>query len=55
MVPPEYRPFRPSEVQHPLADPSKARELLGYAGSRRVREGLEQTTGWYVERARGRV
>jgi UDP-N-acetylglucosamine 4-epimerase len=45
---PHYRVFREGDVRHSLADISKARELLGYAPSHRVREGLKEAMGWYL-------
>lgn len=48
-VEPNYGPFRPGDVRHSLADVSKASTLLGYEPLFRVKEGLEQALGWYVE------
>jgi UDP-N-acetylglucosamine 4-epimerase len=45
---PHYREFREGDVRHSLADISKARELLGYAPTHRVREGLKEAMGWYL-------
>jgi UDP-N-acetylglucosamine 4-epimerase len=45
---PRYREFREGDVRHSLADISKARELLGYAPTHRVREGLKEAMGWYL-------
>ena len=45
---PSYRDFRAGDVRHSLADISKARRLLGYAPSHRIREGLVKTIDWYV-------
>ena len=45
---PTYRDFRPGDVRHSLADISKARELLNYVPSHRLREGLSETVEWYV-------
>jgi UDP-N-acetylglucosamine 4-epimerase len=45
---PSYRDFRAGDVRHSLADISKARRLLGYAPSHRIREGLVEAMDWYV-------
>jgi UDP-N-acetylglucosamine 4-epimerase len=45
---PRYREFREGDVRHSQADISKARRLLGYAPTHRVREGLAQAMGWYM-------
>jgi len=45
---PSYRDFRAGDVRHSLADISKARELLGYAPSHRIGEGLIEAMDWYV-------
>jgi UDP-N-acetylglucosamine 4-epimerase len=46
---PRYREFREGDVRHSQADISKARNLLGYAPTHRVREGLEQAMAWYLK------
>ena len=43
-----YGEFRPGDVRHSQADITKARTLLGYEPTHRVREGLVQALGWYV-------
>jgi UDP-N-acetylglucosamine 4-epimerase len=45
---PSYRDFRAGDVRHSLADIGKARRLLGYAPSHRIREGLVEAMDWYV-------
>ena len=45
---PIYRAFREGDVLHSRADISKARKLLGYAPTHRIREGLRETMGWYM-------
>lgn len=45
---PTYRDFRPGDVRHSLADISKAQELLGYAPTHRLREGLSEAVQWYI-------
>lgn len=51
---PIYRDFRAGDVRHSLADISKARTLLGYAPSHRIREGLLEAMDWYVNDLSGR-
>lgn len=46
---PVYRDFRSGDVRHSLADISKAKNLLGYAPSCRVQEGLVRALGWYLD------
>jgi UDP-N-acetylglucosamine 4-epimerase len=36
-------------VRHSLADISKARNLLGYAPTHRINEGLKEAMEWYVQ------
>jgi len=47
-VEPTYRDFRPGDVRHSLADISKAQQLLGYAPTHRLREGLSEAVEWYI-------
>lgn len=47
---PVYRDFRPGDVLHSQADISKALQLLGYAPSHSVEEGLEASMAWYMRR-----
>lgn len=44
---PIFLPVRPGDIQHSLADISRAREILGYQPKVIFREGLEQTVAWY--------
>ncbi len=44
---PCMRDFRTGDVRHSLADISKARRLLGYVPSHRLREGLVEAIAWY--------
>jgi UDP-N-acetylglucosamine/UDP-N-acetylgalactosamine 4-epimerase len=48
---PAYRDFRKGDVRHSLADVSKARELLGYAPTHTVRDGLVLAADWYAANA----
>jgi UDP-N-acetylglucosamine 4-epimerase len=45
---PEYVDFRAGDVRHSQADISKAKELLGYAPTHRIGEGLKQAMDWYI-------
>jgi len=47
-VKPSYRDFRAGDVRHSLADISKARTLLGYEPSHRIRQGLAEAIDWYA-------
>ena len=44
---PVYADFRPGDVRHSLADISKAKELLGYAPTHSVDDGLALALEWY--------
>jgi UDP-N-acetylglucosamine 4-epimerase len=46
---PNYRDFRAGDVRHSLADISKAKTLLGYEPSHRIKEGLVEAMDWYVK------
>ncbi len=45
---PVYRDFRAGDVRHSQADISKAQNLLGYAPTHVIDEGLEEAMDWYV-------
>jgi UDP-N-acetylglucosamine/UDP-N-acetyl-alpha-D-glucosaminouronate 4-epimerase len=45
---PAHREFRQGDVRHSQADISKARRLLGYVPSHRVRDGMGEAIGWYI-------
>jgi UDP-N-acetylglucosamine 4-epimerase len=47
---PVHRDFRPGDVRHSLADISKAGEKIGYAPEFSIADGLDQATGWYINR-----
>lgn len=51
---PNYRDFRAGDVRHSLADISKARTLLGYEPSHRIREGLSEAVAWYAKKYKGK-
>lgn len=46
---PSYRDFRVGDVRHSLADITKAKTLLGYDPSHRIKEGLVEAMEWYVD------
>ena len=46
---PVYRDFRAGDVRHSLADISKAQNLLGYAPTHRIGDGLKVAMDWYVQ------
>jgi UDP-N-acetylglucosamine/UDP-N-acetylgalactosamine 4-epimerase len=46
---PVYRDFRAGDVRHSLADISKAQNLLGYAPTQRIGQGLELAMPWYIQ------
>jgi UDP-N-acetylglucosamine 4-epimerase len=45
---PHYREFRDGDVRHSQADISRARNLLGYAPTHRIRDGLREAMAWYI-------
>ncbi|HMW18136.1 MAG TPA: SDR family oxidoreductase [Accumulibacter sp.] len=45
-----YGDFRPGDVRHSQADIDKARRLLGYRPSHRIKEGIRAAMPWYVSR-----
>ncbi|GAB4224044.1 MAG: SDR family oxidoreductase [Acidobacteriota bacterium] len=49
-IEPVFRPPRPGDIQHSLADISKAERLLGYRPKVALAEGLERTIAWFRER-----
>jgi len=49
-VEPRFRDFRAGDVRHSLADIGRARELLGYAPTHRLDDGLAASIGWYLAR-----
>lgn len=46
---PLYRPPRPGDVQHSLADIGKAQRLLAYAPRFRINDGLQIAMPWYLK------
>jgi len=45
-----YRSFRDGDVRHSQADITKAKKLLGYRPTHKVRDGLKATVGWYLNK-----
>mgnify|MGYP005645253931 FL=1 len=45
-----YRSFRDGDVRHSQADITKAKKLLGYKPTHKVRDGLKATVGWYLNK-----
>jgi UDP-N-acetylglucosamine 4-epimerase len=50
---PVYGPFRKGDVLHSQADISRARELLGYAPTHTVSEGLDAALEWFCKKGAG--
>jgi UDP-N-acetylglucosamine/UDP-N-acetylgalactosamine 4-epimerase len=46
---PHFKDFRAGDVRHSQADISKAENLLGFAPTHRIGQGLEQAMAWYIE------
>ncbi|MEK6964456.1 MAG: SDR family oxidoreductase [Nanoarchaeota archaeon] len=46
-IKPAYAPSRAGEVRNSLADPTKAKKLLGYTGKYSFDEGLKLTVEWF--------
>ena len=49
---PVYRAFRRGDVRHSQADIGKAKLMLGYLPSHRIGQGIAESMGWFVGRAR---
>ncbi len=45
---PAFKPPRPGDVRRTLADPSKAKRLLGWRGQVTFTEGLRRTAAWFT-------
>ena len=45
-----YRSFRDGDVRHSQADITKAKKLLGYKPTHKVKDGLKATVGWYLNK-----
>lgn len=50
-IEPNHTESRPGDIRESYADISLAQETFGYSPKVAVREGLEQTVGWYRDRA----
>jgi len=44
-----YRDFRAGDVKHSQADISKAKNLLGYRPTHKVKSGIDETINWHLE------
>jgi UDP-N-acetylglucosamine 4-epimerase len=49
---PVHADFRPGDVRHSEADISKAKELLGYAPTHRIDDGIAEALPWYLRSGR---
>ncbi|ACG75623.1 NAD-dependent epimerase/dehydratase [Anaeromyxobacter sp. K] len=45
---PAYKPFRPGDIRHSLANVDRARALLGYVPTHDVAAGLREAAAWYA-------
>jgi UDP-N-acetylglucosamine 4-epimerase len=43
-----YREFRAGDIRHSQADITKAQNLLGYAPSHQIQQGIEEAMPWYL-------
>jgi UDP-N-acetylglucosamine 4-epimerase len=50
---PVYRDFRAGDVRHSLADIGKAERLIGYHPAYSLRDGLDKTAQWYMDKMIG--
>ncbi|NUU01793.1 SDR family oxidoreductase [Herbaspirillum robiniae] len=50
---PQYVGFRAGDIRDSQADIGRAREMLGYAPTHRIREGLKEAMAWYIEHLAG--
>lgn len=48
-ISPKYRDFRDGDVLHSQADISKAKKLLGYRPTHKIRNGIQASISWYLE------
>ncbi|RLA07416.1 MAG: LPS biosynthesis protein WbpP [Gammaproteobacteria bacterium] len=48
-IKPIHQDFRAGDVRHSLADISKATELLGYAPSHTIKQGMGEAMRWYYD------
>jgi UDP-N-acetylglucosamine 4-epimerase len=46
---PNYQDFRNGDIQHSLADITKAKKFLGYNPLYSAEEGIENTVNWFIE------
>jgi UDP-N-acetylglucosamine 4-epimerase len=50
---PIYRDFRAGDIRHSNANIDKAREVLGYAPTHTLEEGLKESLDWYIKDIQG--
>lgn len=50
LAPAVHRDFREGDVRHSLADISKAQNYLGYRPQYKIKEGLQRSAVWYIQR-----
>jgi len=49
--PPEYAPARPGELDRSALDPSRAKDVLGWAPATSLEDGIARVLDWFRERA----
>ena len=47
-IDPIYEEERPGDIKHSLADITKAKKAFNYRPNYSIKEGLEETMGWYI-------
>ena len=45
---PKYRDFRIGDIQHSLADITKAKKLLSYIPTHSIQQGMYETIQWFI-------
>ena len=48
-IPPIYKDFRVGDVRHSQADISKAKKLLGYRPTHKIRSGIKELVLWHMD------
>lgn len=49
-VEPTYEPPRPGDIKHSLADSSRAQQAFGYKPEMSIKEGLQETVKWFLNK-----
>lgn len=49
-VEPTYEPPRPGDIKHSLADSSKAQQSFGFKPEMSIKEGLQETVTWFLNK-----